>query len=115
MKIVDLNIDKGIKKPADLISDLILARISDFHFTFGMILPRSLYLYRHYIELEFKDLLALGQMFRFDGELAALKPDRPRHDLEKMLKAAVRLSKNAQEMTPPLSSKRPVSRRFSSL
>ncbi|OPY94379.1 hypothetical protein A5906_13710 [Bradyrhizobium sacchari] len=60
-----------------------------------MIFP-ALFLYRHYIELEFKDLIALGQMSKFDGDASSAKLQRPRHDLEKMLKATVCLSKNAQ-------------------
>jgi hypothetical protein len=86
---------QGYKKAADLLADAITANVSDFHFTFGIIFP-ALFLYRHYIELEFKDLLALGQMFKFDGDASDGKPHRPRHELEKMLKATVRLSKNAQ-------------------
>lgn len=86
---------QGYKKAADLLADAIAANVSDFHFTFGMIFP-ALFLYRHYIELEFKDLLALGQMFKFDGDVTDPKLQRPRHDLEKMLKATVLLSKNAQ-------------------
>jgi hypothetical protein len=88
---------QGYKKAADLLADAITANVSDFHFTFGMIFP-ALFLYRHYIELEFKDLLALGQMFKFDGDASDAKPHRPRHDLEKMLKATVRLSKNAMTL-----------------
>lgn len=86
---------QGYKKAADLLADAITENVSDFHCTFGMIFP-ALFLYRHYIELEFKDLLALGQMFKFDGDASDAKLHRPRHDLEEMLKATALLSRNVQ-------------------
>lgn len=86
---------QGYKKAADLLADAIAANTTDIHATFGMIFP-ALFLYRHYIELEFKDLLALGRMFRFNSEVLTAGSDRLRHDLEKMLRAATRLSQNAQ-------------------
>jgi hypothetical protein len=86
---------QGYKKAANLLADAIVANGSYIHFTFGMIFP-ALYLYRHYIEIEFKDLLALGRMFKFHSDHSAAKPDRLRHDLEKMLRATTRLSKYVQ-------------------
>ena len=59
---------EGYKKAADTLTLKVLCSdgdyMTDLHLRFGMIYP-IMFLYRHYIEIELKDLLALAGMMSF--------------------------------------------------
>jgi hypothetical protein len=56
---------RGYKRAADALSRGLLESdgdyISDIHLRFGMIYP-IMFLYRHYLEVEFRDLLAMAAL-----------------------------------------------------